>query len=179
MSASAAYPIERALGVHKDRPPLTDQPADADKKYFPCESLSITTSGAVCDEYKLNFPEVNLKSVLDGDSYLPHKSTSVFISEKFVHATVYRNIALELRWDPATPSFLQIHLAEYLPYWADRIPYRLFWNTQYEICYESCSSFSDGGEFLPEDIEGLPSSLAADINFNGVPAAFWNENINP
>lgn len=179
MSASAAYSRERALGVHKDQHPLADQPADADKNYFPCETLSITTSGAMCDDSKLDFPEVYLKAVLDGDTYLPHKSTTVFISEKFVRATLYRNITLQLRWDPATPSFLQMHLAEYLPYWENRIPYRLFWNAQYEICYELCSLFSDRGEFLPEDIEGLPSSLAADINFNGVPAAFWNENINP
>jgi len=166
-------------GIHADQTSSIEQSIDADKKYFPCESLSISTAGAVCDGNALDFPEVNLKDVLDGDSYLPHKSTNVFVSERLIRAVVYRNISLELRWDPATPSFLQMHLAEYLPYWENRIPYRLFWNAHYEICYEFCSEFYGKGEFLPEDIEGLPSSLAADINFNGVPAAFWNENINP
>jgi hypothetical protein len=32
---------------------------------------------------------------------------------------------------------------------------------------------------LPAAIEDLSPSLAADVNFNGVPAAFWNENIKP
>jgi len=167
------------LRTHVDEIPPMDQSSDTDKKYFPCESLTITASGAVCDDHELDFPEVNLKDVLDGNSYLPRKSTTVFIAEKYVRATIYRDIALDLRWDPATPEFLQIHLAEYLPYWENRVPYRLFWNARYEICYELCSTFSERGEFLPEEIEGLPSSLAADINFNGVPAAFWNENVNP
>jgi len=159
--------------------PPGDQPLDPDKKYFPCESLSITTSGAMCGDYELDFPEVNLKDVLDGNSYLSHTSTTVFISKKFVRNAIYRNITLVLRWDPATPEFLQIHLKDYLPYWENRIPYRLFWEADYEICYDWCTGYTDTGEFLPEDIEGLPSSLAADINFNGVPAAFWNENISP
>ncbi len=120
-----------------------------------------------------------MKEVLDGDRYLPHNSTTVFISEKFVRSAVYRNITLVLRWDPATPEFLQIHLKEYLPYWENRIPYRLFWKADYEVCYDWCTTHTDTGEFLPEDIEDLPPSLAADVNFNGVPAAFWNENINP
>ena len=166
-------------GVPEDETLTIDQPIDADKKYFPCQLLSITTAGAMCDGNALDFPEVNLKDVLNRDSYLPHKSTTVFVSERLIHAVEYRNISLELRWDPATPSFLQMHLAEYLPYWENRIPYRLFWSAHYEICYEFCSEFYEKGEFLPEDIEDLPSSLAADINFNGVPAAFWNENINP
>ena len=75
MSVSAARPRKMGFGIYEDQSPLADQPADADENYFPCESLSIATSGAVCDDYELNFPEVNLKAVLDGDSYLPHKST--------------------------------------------------------------------------------------------------------
>ena len=156
-----------------------DRSTHASREKFPCESLQITPSGAVCDGYRLNFPEVNLKEVLDGNSHLPHRSIPVFIAEKFVGAVVYRNIALDLRWEPATPEFLQIYLEVYLLYWGNRIPYRLFWDAQYEVCNETCSALSDAGEFLPEDVEDLSPSLSADVNFNGVPAAFWNVNINP
>jgi hypothetical protein len=53
---------------------------------------------------------------------------------------------------------LQIYLKEYLPYWGDRIPYRLFWNAQYDVCNESCSTLNDKAEFLPTDIENLSPS---------------------
>ena len=162
-----------------DERPLADQSDHADKGKFPCESLQITAVGAVCDVYRLDFPEVIMKDVLEGENYLPRQSESVFISEKVVGAAVYRNLTLGLRWEPTTPEFLQIHLREYLPYWENRIPYRLFWNAQYAVCGENCSTLYDKGEFLPADIEDLSPSLAADINFNGVPAAFWNDNIKP
>ena len=162
-----------------DKRLLVDLSDRADKEKFPCVSLQITAVGAVCDGYHLGFPEVIMKDVLEGGNYLPRKSGSVFVSEKVVGDAVYRNLTLGLRWEPATPEFLQIHLAEYLPYWDNRIPYRLFWNAQYEACSEVCSTLYDEGEFLPSDIEDLSPSLAADINFNGVPAAFWNENIKP
>jgi hypothetical protein len=167
---SRNYAAERLLPEHFDH---------TTKENFPCEILEITSSGAVCDGYRLNFPGVDLKEVLDGHGHLPRGSVHIFIPEKSDGVGVYRNIALDLRWEPATPEFLQIYLEEYLPYWGDRIPYRLFWNARYEICPETCSSFSDAGEFLPEDIDDLSPSLAADVNFNGVPAAFWNMNVNP
>jgi hypothetical protein len=120
-----------------------------------------------------------MKDVLQGDSHLPRQSEFVFISEKVVDDAVYQNLTLGLHWEPATPAFLQMHLEEYLPYWENRIPYRLFWSAQYEVCGQNCSAVFTEGEFLPDDIEDLSPSLAADINFNGVPAAFWNTRVNP
>ena len=158
---------------------LGDLPDHAEKEKFPCATLQITETSAVCDGYRLDFPEVIMKHVLEGGKYLPRQSKFVFFSEKIVDGAVYRNLALILRWEPATPEFLQIYLEQYLPYWGNRIPYRLFWNAVYEVCSESCSTLDERGEFLPADIEALSPSLAADINFNGVPAAFWNENIIP
>lgn len=166
-------------GIQMDERPwvgLSDH--DANEK-IPCESLQITAAGAVCDGYRLEFPEVLMKDVLEGDHHLPRQSGFVSTSEKVVGGAVYRNLTLGLRWEPATPEFLQIHLEEYLPYWGDRIPYRLFWDAQYEMCSESCAAVYEKGEILPAGIEDLPPSLAADVNFNGVPAAFWNENIKP
>jgi len=165
--------------IQMDEHLLVDLSDHAEKKKFPCASLQITAVGVICDGYRLDFPEVIMNDVLEEGNYLPRKSGSVFVSEKVVGAAVYRNLTLGLRWEPATPEFLQIHLEEYLPYWENRIPYRLFWNAQYEVCSESCSTLYDEGEFLPADIDDLSPSVAADVNFNGVPAAFWNENLKP
>lgn len=178
-TANVARSVPVDYSIQMDERPLVDVYDQADQELFPCESLHITAIGAVCDGSRLDFPEVRLQDVLDEARHLPRKSKYIWISEKSVGGTVYRNLVIALRWEPATPEFLQIYLEEYLPYWENRIPYRLFWDTRYEICPETCSSFSDTGEFLPADIDGLSPSLAADVNFNGVPAAFWNMNVNP
>ena len=158
---------------------LVERSDRADHEKFPCASLQITETGAVCDGYRLDFPEVNMKDILEGGNYLPRQSEFVFFPVKVVGDTVYKNITLVLRWESATPEFLQVYREEYLPYWEDQIPYRLLWNAQYEVCSESCSTLYDEGEFLPADVENLSPALAADVNFNGVPAAFWNGNIKP
>jgi hypothetical protein len=176
---SVSIPVLVNDSNQMDKRLLVDLSDRAEKEKFPCKSLQITEAGAVCDGYRLDFPEVIMKYVLEGGKYLPRQSKLVFFSEKVVDDAVYRDLTLGLRWEPATPEFLQIYLEEYLPYWGNRIPYRLFWNAVYEVCSESCSTLYDEGEFLPADIEDLSPSLAADINFNGVPAAFWNENIKP
>jgi hypothetical protein len=181
--SSVVVPVTRPVlmddSIHMDERPWVDLSDQADKEKFPCASLQITAAGAVCDGYRLDFPEVNMKDILEGGNYLPRQSEFVFFPVKVVGDTVYKKITLVLRWESATPEFLQVYREEYLPYWEDRIPYRLLWNAQYEVCSESCATVYDEGEFLPADIEDLPPSLAADVNFNGVPAAFWNENIKP
>jgi hypothetical protein len=86
-------------------------------------------------------------------------------------------------------------------------PYRLFWHLTYERYTRDCepgpdpgtgqfrcktrSSLPendghweyewdgrrDGGEILPRMVAGLPPSLAADLNGDGVPDAYWNHNL--
>ena len=36
---------------------------------------------------------------------------------------------------------------------------------------------NQGGEILPSQVQGLPPSLAADLDGNGVPDAYWNNNL--
>lgn len=179
MMANATRSVLVDYSIQMDKQPSVDLYDQTDKEMFPCKSLHVTTIGAVCDGSRLDFPEVKLNDVLEEDRHLPRESKFISISEKIVGDAVYRNLVIALRWEPATPEFLQIYLKEYLPYWGDRIPYRLFWNAQYDICTDRCSTFSESGEYLPADIDGLSPSLAADVNFNGVPAAFWNMNVNP
>jgi hypothetical protein len=152
----------------------------------PCAELQVTSAGAVCkSKYglvaRLDFPEVDLKSALSGSEYLPQARAVFTVDEKTVGDKDYRNIAFVLRWEPATPEFLQIYLNEYVPYWGNRAPYRLFWSARYEVCsLENCTGWlvvNGKGEFLPSDVDDLQDDLAADINFNAVPAAFWNTKI--
>ena len=160
----------------------------AEENTLPCAELQISSTGVVCDSKfgfvaSLDFPEVDLKTALAGDAYLPQASEVFTANETMIGDTAYRNVTLVLRWEPATPEFLQIYLDEYLPYWGNQIPYRLFWNTSYEMCsLDNCTDWttvSGEGEILPSDVDNLPDNLAADVNFNGVPAAFWNTNVSP
>ena len=86
-------------------------------------------------------------------------------------------------------------------------PYRLFWRLTYERYTRDCEpgpdpgtgqlrcktrnrlpendghwayewdGRSDGGEILPRMVPGLPPNLAADLNGDGVPDAYWNHNL--
>jgi len=153
---------------------------------LPCAELQVTSAGVVCKAKfglvaHLDFPEVDLKSALAGSEYLPQARAVFTADEKIVGDKDYRNIAFVLRWEPATPEFLQIYLNEYVPYWGDRAPYRLLWSVRYEVCsLENCIGWvvvNCKGEFLPSDVDDLQDDLAADINYNGVPAAFWNTKV--
>jgi hypothetical protein len=86
-------------------------------------------------------------------------------------------------------------------------PYRLFWRLTYERYTRDCEAGldpetgqfhcktrnsllendghweyewdrrSDGGEITPNLVSGLPPNLAADLNGDGVPDAFWNHQV--
>ena len=154
----------------------------------PCSELDITYTGVSClssfnSQLQLDFPEVYLESVLAGNEFLPSAEKIFQLGEIVTADEQYRNIRLSFRWEPVTPDFLQIYLKEYLPYWGHQVPYRLFWSFNYEVCSRvECTEwarFEQKGEILPSDIPDLPTDLAADSNFNGVPAAFWNTHITP
>jgi hypothetical protein len=153
-----------------------------------CDVVHVSDTGGVCQgkgfTAELEFPNVDLAHVLSGDEHLPLSEVTLFLPDVVVvNGETRRNVSLILRWEPATPEFLQIHLAEYLPHWDGRVPYRFLWLAQYEACTSADCSDSihanDRGEYLPSDVSDLRDDLAADINFNGVPAAFWNINVNP
>jgi hypothetical protein len=154
----------------------------------PCEDIQITTARVACKtKYgftaRLDFPQIDLKNVLAGNEYLP-QAEAVFTEEQTtIGSKTYRNIDFSLQWAPVTPEFLQIYIHEYMPHWGNRVPYRLLWNTRYEECsVQNCMEWrliNQTGEILPPDVEGLHPDLAADSNFNGVPASFWNVNVIP
>ncbi len=158
-----------------------------EERSSPCDELQVTSVGVVCKSKfdlvaHLDFPKVDLESALAGREYFPRASTELTAHEKTIGNKVYRNLVFVLRWEPNTPEFLQIYLDEYLPYWDNRVPYRLFWSARYEVCPLNCTEWAivdEKGEFLPSDVKDLDADLAADANFNGVPVAFWNTNVIP
>jgi hypothetical protein len=85
-------------------------------------------------------------------------------------------------------------------------PYRLFWHLSYQRYSKECKKGpdgdgnykcktkskldendghweyewkdkSDGSEIAPTDVEDLPAGIAADLNNDGVPDAYWNSNV--
>jgi hypothetical protein len=152
-----------------------------------CQKLEISHTGAVCHlayglSARLDFPRVDLESVITGEQFLPGAESVFSAGDQVIGNRQYRNIHFVLRWQPTTPDFLQVYMADIAPAWEDHgVPYRLLWRAKYETCaVEVCEHWTrveDGGEYLPGDIPDLPEYLAADSNFNGVPASFWNTNL--
>jgi hypothetical protein len=154
----------------------------------PCSEIEVTRVGAVCKSTygfiaRLDFPEVDLERVLAGEEYLPDAKAVFAQEEKTIGDKTYRDVVFSLDWKPVTPEFLQNYIHEYIPYWGNQVPYRLLWTARYQECsIKNCAEWTTAnmnGEFLPSDIKDLQNDLAADANFNGVPAAFWNTNVLP
>jgi len=174
----------------KQAPELTSQPetasADSENLSF-CPKLQISSTGAICESpygftARLDFPQVDLESVLAGEQFFPNTEATFSADDQVINGVQYRNITFVLRWESTTPDFLQVYLTEIEPGWEGKgVPYRLLWRASYETCAaDSCETWTqvkDRGEYLPLGIPDLPEELAADSNFNGVPASFWNTNL--
>jgi len=152
-----------------------------------CQKLQISYTGAVCESpygfaAHLDFPRVDLERVIAGEKFFPSTEAAFVGRNQAIGHKQYRNLRFVLRWESTTPDFLQVYMADIAPSWEDHgVPYRLLWRASYETCgAEACEHWAkveDRGEYLPSDIPGLPKDLAADSNFNGVPASFWNTNL--
>ena len=152
-----------------------------------CAKVQISRAGAICESpygftARLDFPQVDVEVVLAGKQFFPSTETTFSADDQVINGVQYRNITFVLRWESTTPDFLQVYLTDILPGWKGKgIPYRLLWRASYELCAarscETWTAIKDRGEYLPLDIPDLPQELAADSNFNGVPASFWNINL--
>jgi hypothetical protein len=152
-----------------------------------CTKLQISKTDAICESpygftARLAFPQVHVESVLAGEQFFPNTEATFSADDQVINGVQYRNITFVLRWESTTPDFLQVYMTDILPGWEGKgIPYRLLWRAGYELCAaRSCETWTeikDRGEYLPLDIPDLPENLAADSNFNGVPASFWNTNL--
>ena len=152
-----------------------------------CQKVTVSRIGAICalpygSTARLDFPQVDVESVLAGKQFFPNTEATFSVDDQVVNGVQYRNITFVLRWESTTPDFLQAYMTEIEPAWEGKgIPYRLLWRANYETCAargcEIWTEIKDRGEYLPLDIPDLPEGLAADSNFNGVPASFWNTNL--
>ena len=152
-----------------------------------CQKVEVTWTGAICESpygfsARLDFPQVDVDSVLAGEQFFPDSEATFPVDDQVINGVLYRNINFVLRWESTTPDFLQVYMTDILPGWEGKgIPYRLLWRASYETCAaRSCETWTeikDKGEYLPLDIPNLADELAADSNFNGVPASFWNTNL--
>jgi hypothetical protein len=149
--------------------------------------MQVSRTGAICESpygftARLDFPQVDVDSVLASEELFPTTEATFSADDQVIDGVQYRNITFVLRWESTTPDFLQAYMTEIEPAWEGKgIPYRLLWRAGYETCAaESCETWTevkDRGEYLPLDIPDLQEELAADSNFNGVPASFWNTNL--
>ena len=186
-----ALPTEGNVDAQAKTDPLFSRrpeafPAVAENLSF-CSRVQVSRIGAICDSpygfiARLHFPQVDVDSVLAGEQFFPNIEATFPVKDQQVSGVQYRNITFVLRWESTTPDFLQVYMTDILPGWEGKgIPYRLLWRARYEICAaKSCETWleiKDRGEYLPVDIPDLPENLAADSNFNGVPASFWNTNL--
>ncbi len=175
---------EKAHPMASQRPEIS--PAAIENLSF-CPEVQVSHTGAICESpygftARLDFPQVDLESVLAGEQFFPNTEATFSADDQVINGVQYRNITFVLRWESTTPDFLQVYLTEIEPAWEGKgVPYRLLWSASYENCpVESCETWTeikDRGEYLPLDIPDLSEELAADSNFNGVPASFWNTNL--
>lgn len=190
LALSSFIQLSGSKAPSKEVPVLPSQPetasAGSENLSF-CPKLQIFSTGAICESpfgftAHLDFPQVNLGRVLDGEQFFPDNEATFYADDQVINGVQYRNINFILRWESTTPDFLQAYMTEIEPAWEGKgIPYRLLWRAGYETCAaESCETWTEikaRGEYLPLDIPDLPEELAADSNFNGVPASFWNTNL--
>ena len=152
-----------------------------------CTKMQVSRTAATCESpygftARLDFPQVDVDSVLAGEQFFPANDATFYADDQVIDGVQYRNITFVLRWESTTPDFLQAYMTEIEPAWEGKgIPYRLLWRAGYETCAaESCETWTEikvSGEYLPLEIPDLQAELAADSNFNGVPASFWNTNL--
>jgi len=158
---------------------------------YPCSSLALDSQGLTCQVGEpywdtslfLPFPRLYISE----ENVASRRSLPISSITANIHAlTIQRgnpDSYLELKQIQITLSFLPAISNTLIPYledqwnsWGkDRVPYVGQWEVSYLLRVDDGwlpQHFS--GKIVPNDIPDLPSHLAADINYNGIPTAFWN-----
>jgi hypothetical protein len=170
---------------------IEDEQAGQALSTYPCSSLSLNTQGLACPVRKpywdttlfLPFPNLYISEKnVDSLRALPVSS----VSERAYFLTIHnedRDEPLELQQVQITLSFVPAISNTLIPYIEDqwiswgknRVPYVGQWEVSYllRVGDEWIPQYFSG-KITPVDIPDLSADLAADINYNGVPTAFWN-----
>ena len=161
-------------------------PADS-----PCADLSVSEEGISCkigepfwettlflafphlfiDEEKISsipaFPSSSISETVDFLK-IPIEEGSSFFELK--------QVRIKLSLHPVTPTYLMPYLSDIWPFWGgNRVPYMLKWEVSYLLLVDKeWEARMYSGKLIPADIPNLQDHLAADVDYNGVPSAFWN-----
>lgn len=157
----------------------------------PCSSLVLDSLGLTCEisapywDTTLFLPFPRLYISEDNVALLRALPVSS-VSERAYFLTIPnedRGESLELKQVQITLSFVPAISNTLIPYLEDqwlswgenRVPYVGQWEVNYLLWVGDTwlpQHFS--GKITPADVPNLSPDLAADINYNGIPTAFWN-----
>jgi len=172
-------------------PVIEEQQADEALPAYPCADLALDKQGLTCQVSEsfwdttlfLPFPRLYISD----ENVASRRSLPVSSITEKVHSLTIQGRSpdsyLELQQIQITLSFLPAISNTLIPYledqwnsWGkDRVPYVGQWEVYYLLRIDDAwlpQHFS--GKIMPDDIPDLPFYLAADINYNGIPTAFWN-----
>ena len=175
---------------------VEDRQTDQALPAYPCADLYLDEQGLICQVGKpywdtklfLPFPHLYISDANAASlRALPVSS----VSERAYFLTIHNDdhdeplelqqVQISLSFVPAIPNTLIPYLEDQWVSWGkDRVPYVGQWEVSYLARVGDAwlpQVFS--GKITPADIPDLSLNLAADINYNGVPTAFWNYQVNP
>ena len=114
---------------------------------------------------------------VEGLPYSVVEDTIPFVS---IEGVQYRDVYLQLSLRPYTPDFLIPYISSCWDGWGgSRIPYYGEWQLSFdEETIDGWIRRETSGVISPSCLSNVSSDLLADADFNGVPSAFWNHNVN-
>lgn len=158
---------------------------------YPCANLYLDGQGLTCQVGEpywdttlfLPFPHLYIseKNVASLRA-LPVSS----VSERVYFLTIHnedcdeplelQQVQISLSFVPAISNSLIPYLEDQWISWGkDRVPYVVHWEVSYlSRVGDAWLPQHFSGKLSPADLPNIPPNLAAEINYNGVPTAFWN-----
>jgi hypothetical protein len=157
----------------------------------PCMDLSVSEDGITCKVGEpfwdtslfLAFPHLYINTEeIDSVRSFPSSSVSEIVESlkiptgKGTSFFELKRVRLTLSLQPVTPTYLMPYLSDVWPFWGgNRVPYMGKWEVSYLLLVgEDWEERLYSGKISPADIPCLQSHLAADVDYNGAPSAFWN-----
>jgi hypothetical protein len=157
----------------------------------PCTDLSVDEDGITCKVGEpfwdtslfLAFPHLYInEEEIDSVRSFPSSSVSEIVESlkiptgKGTSFFELKRVRLTLSLQPVTPTYLMPYLSDVWPFWGgNRVPYMGKWEVSYLLLVgEDWEERLYSGKITPADIPKMQDYLAADVDYNGVPSAFWN-----
>ena len=157
----------------------------------PCTDLFVDEDGITCKVGEpfwdtllfLPFPNLYInEKEIDAIRAFPSSSVSEtvdFLKIPTMESTSFsdlKRVRITLSLQPVTPTYLMPYISDIWGFWGgNRVPYQSRWEVSYlRLVDDEWEEHRYFGRISPADISDLPDHLAADVDYNGVPSAFWN-----